>query len=97
MTYFRKDKRGKFNEMEYIPHEDIKIINNNLSMTKYTRKHLVSAGVTFVSTFVLTIAFTLQSPDFTFSQEALLGLSLSALMVGTRAVAKLVVEWATEV
>ena len=42
MTYFRKDKYGKFNEMEFIPHEDNPdIINNKLNMLNRLRNWIL--------------------------------------------------------
>ena len=42
MTYFGKDKYGKFNEMEFIPHEDNPdIINNKLNMVNRFRNWIL--------------------------------------------------------
>lgn len=61
-------------------------------MTTFKR-HLISAVTTFVSTFLAVFALAVSSEAYTFTQDALLATALSALIAGTRALAKLVVEW----
>lgn len=62
-------------------------------MNKEFKRHLISAGITFGSTFIAILAVTFQDPTFSFSKEAL-GVALtSAFLAGVRTVAKLIVEW----
>lgn len=62
-------------------------------MNQNLKRHLISAGITFASTFGLTLALAVQENSFTFSREALIALVFSALVAGVRAVAKIAVEW----
>lgn len=62
-------------------------------MNKDIKRHLISAGTTFISTFLLTIAMVVKDPSFTFTQEAIFALAFSAILAGVRGVAKLIIEW----
>ena len=87
MITWNSDKyRGRWFELEelYKP--------NNIKMTSTLKQHLISAGLTFVSVFLVTIAFAVANTSFTFSKEALLSLAVSAIIAGVRGVAKLIIE-----
>lgn len=60
------------------------------------KRHLVSAGITFVATFFLVVGFELSSPDFVFTKVALQTVAVSALVAGTRALAKVIYECSLE-
>lgn len=64
-------------------------------MSKNLKRHLISALTTFSSVFLVTFSFAISSNEFTFSQETLVAVALSALIAGVRGVAKLVIEWNT--
>ena len=64
-------------------------------MTEELKRHRISALATFGSTFLVTLAFAVNSNDFTFSQEALGAVLVSAMIAGARGLAKLVIEWNT--
>ena len=64
-------------------------------MSQTFKEHLVSAGVTFITAFVSIIALSLQSPDFQYSKSSIVALGISAIVVGIRALAKLVLSWTT--
>jgi hypothetical protein len=64
-------------------------------MTKELKRHLISALTTFGSTFLVTIALVVNNSEFTFSQEAVVALIVSASVAGVRSLAKLVIEWNT--
>lgn len=57
------------------------------------KQHILSALVTFVTVFAVTIAFAIQVPDFSFTKESLIAVSLAGITAGVRAVAKFITEW----
>lgn len=57
------------------------------------KQHALSAFVTFITTFAVTIAFAIQVPDFTFRKESLVAVALAGITAGVRAVAKFITEW----
>lgn len=59
------------------------------------KKHLISALITFISTFGLTFGLAAQVPEFTFQKEAFVSLVWAATVAGMRAISKLVVQWIT--
>lgn len=63
-------------------------------MTKENlKRHLVSASITFLSTFVVTIAMAISENTISFEKGAIISLSFAAMIAGVRAVAKLILEW----
>lgn len=63
------------------------------TMPSTFKEHLISAGVTFGSTFLTVFSLEIVNTSFSFSREALLSLSLAAVVAGVRSVAKLFLEW----
>ena len=66
-------------------------------MIEHIKRHLISAGITFVATFFLIFSFGIGSDSFTFSKDALLALAGSALVAGVRALAKIIYEVAYDI
>lgn len=62
-------------------------------MNEYIKRHLISAGITFGSTFLVTLALAISNTTFTFNKEALISLGVSCIVAGVRGVAKLILEW----
>jgi len=62
-------------------------------MTKENiKRYLVSSGVTFLGSFFLIVGGTMMQDDFVFTKTAVYAATFSGLMVGARAVAKIVYE-----
>jgi len=62
-------------------------------MTNYAlKRHMISIGITFVSTFFLVISFEIGNPDFVFSTDAIKVVALSGITAGARAVGKMIYE-----
>lgn len=64
-----------------------------ISKEKVT-EHLESAAITFIATFALFFCGLVASDNFNFSWDAAYAASLSSLVVATRAVAKIIYQWA---
>jgi hypothetical protein len=64
-------------------------------MDQDLKRFLISSAITFVSTFGVIFAAAVQVDSFTFTQEALVSLTIAAGNAGVRAVAKVVVEFLT--
>ena len=74
----------------------INLIKSNIfKMNETLKRHLISAGTTFISTFLVTIAVAISSTGYTFTKEALLSLGVAGVVAGARAIAKLIIEWNT--
>lgn len=61
------------------------------------KRFVVSSLTTFVASFTLTFCTAVGSANFTFSKASVIAVGSAALMVAVRAVAKVLVEWATGV
>ena len=61
-------------------------------MSELYKRYLISAATTFVSTFVTVFALAISADSFTFSEEALIATTLSALIAAMRGLAKFIVE-----
>lgn len=81
--------------MEFNEVVSLSLIKDKTMNTSDVKRHLVSAGITFVSTFLVTMALAISDTSFSFTREALLSLALSAIVAGVRGIAKLIVEWNT--
>lgn len=84
------DNKDSSDIIEVMFSEQIK--NNNTIMSKNLKRHLVSALITFGSTFLVTLSLSVGADGFTFTQESLVALFISALVAGVRSVAKLIIE-----
>ncbi len=60
------------------------------------KRHAISAGITFVATFAFFFFGLVATESFKFSWDALYAASLGAFIAATRAVAKIIYEWAAE-
>ena len=62
-------------------------------MTKTTiKRYLISSLVTFLGSFFLVTGGIMMEQDFMFTKAAIIAATFSGLMVGARAVAKIVYE-----
>lgn len=87
MTYTSDKYSGRWSELEdFYEHNENK-------MQSTIKQHLISAGITFGSTFLVTFSLAVASDSFTFTKESLLALSAAAIVAGVRGVAKLILEW----
>ena len=96
MTNWFSLHKQVYEEIDFTESVGSELLANKLQ-TKMTnvKRHLISAGVTFVSTFLLVFAVAVGSDGFVFSKASLYALGGSAAVAGVRAVAKIVVEWFT--
>lgn len=89
--------RGRYFLNHHVPEEhevdDFYNLSENNMEKSTVKQHLISAGVTFASVFLVTISAEIANPSFGFTKEALLALSISAVIAGVRGVAKLILEW----
>jgi len=62
-------------------------------MTKENiKRYIISSLVTFLGSFFLIVGGTMMQSDFVFTKTAIYAATFSGLMVGARAVAKIVYE-----
>ena len=61
-------------------------------MNKKVLEILESAGITFVTTFILVITFEIGQESFVFSQDSIVALVVSGLVASARAVARIVYD-----
>lgn len=60
------------------------------------KRHAISLGITFISSFFLIVGFQISNPDFVFTTDAIRSVALAGLISATRAVGKLVYELASQ-
>jgi len=65
-------------------------------MNKNLKRHLVSAGVTFVGTFIVAFIATVTAEDVTFSKELIFSALSGAIVTGGRAITKIIYEIGTD-
>lgn len=61
------------------------------------KRHLISAAITFVATFLFFFCGLVMTEQFKFTWDALYAASLGGFIAGARAVAKIIYEVAGEV
>lgn len=66
-------------------------------MNKDTKRHLISAAITFVATFAMAFCSLITDGTFMFNKVTLYAAVLAALTTAVRAVAKFIFEWASSV
>lgn len=85
--------------LKKVPEEELEVeyiypTNEETDMTNIKR-YAISSVITFVATFVLVFFTAVGADDFVISKASLYALIGSAVMVATRAVAKVIIELAT--
>lgn len=61
-------------------------------MNTHYKRHLISAGLTFAGTFIVTFCLTATVDTFTFTKEALISVSLASVVAGVRGMLKVIWE-----
>ena len=65
-------------------------------MNKKFKRHIISAGVTFVGTFLMTASVLIGADGFAFSKASLAAAIIGAVITATRAVTKVIYEIGAE-
>lgn len=60
------------------------------------KRHAISIGITFVSSFFLVVGFELSNPEFAFNTDAIKVVVMSGFIAGSRAVFKFIFELASQ-
>lgn len=86
--------------MKNLPEEFTEVVGGNIinSLEKNMsnlKRFAVSSGITFVAVFAVVFCTAVQETSFVFSKASLVSLAASGIIVAVRAVAKLIVEYAT--
>lgn len=61
-------------------------------MKAHYKRHLISAGLTFLGTFIVTFSLLATADTFTFTKEALISVSLASIIAGVRGMLKVIWE-----